>query len=75
MGLVHRFRDGAVRLAVDIHCDDSATGAFRVRLTSRWKKLIRPEIVDTPELDDVRDTAVAAMAGWAGSLRIERVED
>ena len=35
------FRDGAIRLAVDIFCDDIPSGAFRVRLTSRRKKANR----------------------------------
>lgn len=52
------FRDGAIRLAVDIFCDDIASGAFRVRLTSRRKKLIGSEILDTPELEQLRDLLV-----------------
>jgi hypothetical protein len=69
------FRDGAIRLAVDIHCDDVAASAFRIRLTSRRKKLIGSEIVDTPELDRLRDVLLPAMGAWTGSLRIERVDD
>ena len=69
------FRDGAIRLAVDIHCDHIVGSAFRIRLTSRRKKLIGSEIVYTPELDRLRDVLLPAMAAWTGSLRIERVED
>ena len=69
------FRDGAIRLAIDIFCDDIASGAFRVRLTSRRKKLIGSEILDTPELERLRDLLVSAMDAWAESLQTERVED
>jgi hypothetical protein len=69
------FRDGAIRLAVDIFYDDITSGAFRVRLTSRRKKLIGSEILDTPELERLRDLLVSATAAWAESLQTERVED
>ena len=69
------FRDGTIRLSVDIHCDNIAVSAFRMRLTSRWKKLIGSEILDTPELDRLRDVLLPAITAWTGSLRIERVED
>jgi hypothetical protein len=69
------FRDGAIRLAIDIFCEDIASGAFRVRLTSRRKKLIGSEILDTPELERLRDLLVSAMDAWAESLQTERVED
>lgn len=69
------FRDGAIRLALDICCDKIDDGVFRIRLTSRRKKLLRSAVVDTPELDRLRDIVTSAMAVWAGSLRSERVED
>jgi hypothetical protein len=69
------FRDGAIRLAIDIHCDDSPEGAFRVRITSRRKKLIGSEVVDTPELDRLREKLLRSMSAWVGSVRIERVDD
>ena len=69
------FRDGAIRLAIDIHCDDISAGAFRVRLTSRRKKLIGSEVLDTPELDRLRDTLLSATAAWTGPVRIEKVDD
>jgi hypothetical protein len=69
------FRDGAIRLAIDIHCDDIPIGAYRVRLTSRRKKLIGSDVLDTPELDRLRDKLLRVMAAWAVSVRVERVED
>jgi hypothetical protein len=69
------FRDGAIRLAVDIHCDEPTAGAFRVRLTSRRKKLIGSEMIDTPELDRLREWVTSSIAAWARSVRTERVED
>src|SRR6266581_9663232 len=33
------FRNGPVRLAIDIFCDDPKTGAFRVHLSS-WRRML-----------------------------------
>jgi hypothetical protein len=68
-------RDGAIRLAVDICCDDIERGAFRIRLTSRRRKLLRSQILDTSELDRLREVVLSAMSAWARSLRTERVGD
>jgi hypothetical protein len=69
------FRDDAVRLAVDIHCDQPTVGAFRIRLTSPAKKLIGSEMIDTTELDRLRDVVTSSIAAWAGPVRIECAED
>src|SRR5262245_56138693 len=46
------FKHGAVSLAVDIFCDDPASGVFRLRLTSKVKRALwGSRTVDTPELD------------------------
>lgn len=73
--MVHLVPDGAVRLAIDIHCDQPTAGAFRIRLTSRRKKPIGSEMLDTPELDRLRDVVTSSIAAWARSVRTERVED
>jgi hypothetical protein len=69
------FREGAIRLALDIHCDDVELGAFRIRLTSRRKKLLRSEVLDTPELDRLCDAVSKIVLAWAGPVSVERVED
>jgi len=69
------FREGSVRLAVDIHCDDAEAGAFRIRLTSRRRKWLGSEIVDTPELERLREAVLSTLAAWAGSISSEHVDD
>ena len=66
------FRDDV--LAVDIHCDQPTAGAFRIRLTSR-KNLIGSEMIDTTELDRLRDVVTSSIAAWAGPVRRECIED
>lgn len=61
------FRRGSVRLAVDVFCDDPATGAFRVHLTSRVKHLLfLDRVVDVPELDELNQFVVAELESWTG---------
>ncbi len=69
------FRRGPIRLAVDIFCDDPRHGSFRLRLTSRRKRLlIGDSVVDTPELEEVRKLVSSHLASWAGTLGVERVD-
>jgi hypothetical protein len=61
------FRRGPVRLAVDVFTDDPDTGAFRIRLTSRRRRwLWLDAVVDTPELDALRDLVSAELRLWTG---------
>lgn len=69
------FRSGPTRLAIDIFCDDSGGGKFRVRLTSRSKQLFWSKVRDTRELEELRELIVSSMSPWAGSIEVERVED
>ena len=70
------FREGDVRLAIDIMCDDPAAGAFRVRLTSRKRGWLFTKVVDTPELEELRSTVTARLTEWAGvPVSVERVDD
>src|SRR5690349_20877002 len=62
------FSDGDIRLAVDVFTDDPEAGAFRIHLTSgRRRLLVGAKIVDTPELDTLRDIVVEALAAWLGT--------
>jgi hypothetical protein len=58
---------GPVALAIDIFTDDPDEGAFRIHLTSRTKRLVWfDQIVDTPELEDLRALVVADLTDWVG---------
>jgi len=62
------FTDGDIRLAVDVFTDDPQAGAFRMHLTSgRRRLLVGAKIVDTPELDTLRDIVVEALEAWLGT--------
>jgi hypothetical protein len=58
------FRDGDVRLAIDIFADDPDDGAFRIHLTSRVKRLLGERIVDTPELLRLKAIVVDVLKAW-----------
>ncbi len=63
------FRKGALGLAIDVFCDDPAEGAFRVHLTSRQKRwLVLNRVVDTPELDELRDLVVRELEAWSNAI-------
>lgn len=66
---------GAGTLAVDVFTDDSERGEFRVRLTSRTKRLLFLQSeVDTPELDGLRALVTAELEAWVGApVRVEHV--
>jgi hypothetical protein len=67
------FRKGPTRLAIDIFCDDPKSGAFRVHLSSRRKRLLFTwSFVDAPELQEVKDLVCAEIQVWAGSYQIKR---
>lgn len=62
------FRDGAVSLSVDIFCDEPEAGAFRIHITSRKTRWFIPScIVDTPELEKLKDLIAARLNNWVGS--------
>jgi hypothetical protein len=62
------FRDGEVRLAIDVFTDDADKGMFRILLTSRRRRwLLADTVIDTPELDRLRDLVVSALTEWTGS--------
>lgn len=61
------FRQGHVALAIDIFTDDPEQGVFRIHLTSRTRRLlVFDEILDTPELDELRDVVAADLTDWVG---------
>ncbi|HEX6163749.1 MAG TPA: hypothetical protein VFZ31_10305 [Vicinamibacterales bacterium] len=67
------FKKGAVRLAIDVHSDDGDAGQFRVRLTSRTKRLFGYKEADTAELDELRVSIEAELRQWsAADITIER---
>jgi hypothetical protein len=71
------FRRGSVRLAIDIFTDDPDEGAFRIHLTSRTKRLlVLDQVVDTPELEELRGLVVAELTAWTGrAVQVAPVDD
>ena len=61
------FRKDGVRLAIDVHTDDADAGAFRIRLTSRVKKLLFEKEADTPELDELRIFVESELRRWGAA--------
>jgi hypothetical protein len=61
------FRKGEIRLAIDIFTDDPDDGVFRVHLTSRIRRLLwSDKVIDTPELEELRDLVSSLLAAWTG---------
>ena len=62
------FRKGPVSLAIDVFTDDPEEGIFRIHLTSRTKRwLLLDRVVDTPELEELRELVASELAAWVGS--------
>jgi hypothetical protein len=54
-----------VKLAVDVFTDDPDRAEFRIRLTSRVKRMMFLDtIVDTPELRELHDFVMAELSSW-----------
>jgi len=69
------FQSGRLRLAVDISSDDRE-GHFRVWLSSQRKRfLIRDLVIDTPELEEVRELVISRLINWARDIKVERVSE
>jgi len=70
------FRQGKVRLAVDVFTDDPDEGIFRVHLTSRTKRLlVLDTVVDTSELEELRTLIASELEAWVGgALKITRLD-
>jgi hypothetical protein len=67
------FRKDQVKLAIDVHTDDGDAGAFRIRLTSRVKRLITHREKDTPELDELRTLVESELRKWSAvDIKVER---
>jgi hypothetical protein len=58
------FKKGGVKLAVDVHTDDGDAGEFRIRLTSRTKRLLGYKEADTPELGELLTLIESELAKW-----------
>ena len=67
------FKQGAVKLAIDVHTDDGDAGEFRIRLTSRTKRLLGYKEADVPELEELRAFVEAELLHWSASgITVER---
>jgi hypothetical protein len=65
----------SISLAVDIFCDDPEKGEFRIHLTSARRRLLLPDVViDTPELEKLKEFVTTTLNGWAGSCRTEHID-
>lgn len=62
------FRKGKVHLAIDVFTDDPESGAFRIHLTSRVRRLFRlGPAVDNAEIEQVRDLVVNRLKAWGAT--------
>jgi hypothetical protein len=61
------FREGNVKLAIDVHTDDGDAGEFRIRLTSRTRRILGYKELDTPELDALRVLVEAELRKWSAT--------
>ena len=70
-------RKGPLKLAIDVFTDDADAGAFRIRLTSRVRRMfVFERAQDTPELDELRTLVCDGLARWnAADISIEAVPD
>lgn len=71
------FRKGPTPLAFDVACDDPTKGEFRILLTSKQKRfLLSDTIVDTPELEELKDLVVPALEAWIApqGCQVQRVD-
>ena len=70
------FQDGPIRLAFDVFTDDPKKGLFRAHVTSSTKKLFSQRVVDTPELEMLKDLLRSELESWVeGALTIRKVDD
>jgi len=70
------FRQGNVRLAVDVFTDDPEAGAFRVNVTSNTRRFfVFDSVVDTPQLDELRSLVVSELTAWVdGPIKTTRLD-
>jgi hypothetical protein len=71
------FEDSGVKLAVDVHTNEEASGAFQIHLTSRRPRLLlSAKIQDTSELEILRELVVSSLQTWVvNELEVERVNE
>jgi hypothetical protein len=70
------FRDGKVKLAVDVFTDDPGQGIFRMHLTSRTKRFVLfDSITDTPELEELRTMVESELTEWGcRALKVDHLD-
>ena len=71
------FELSKVKLAVDVHTNNAEAGEFQIHLTSRRPRLLLSDkIVDTPELEGLRELVIFRLQSWpVTALDVERVND
>lgn len=70
------FKDGPVKLGLDIATDDDGS-TFQLHLTSRRPRfLLSDKIEDSPELESLRELVVKELFAWpVSNLTVERVNE
>jgi hypothetical protein len=67
------FRRGAVLLAIDIFCDEKATGRFRIHISANKKKwLILRSTVDSSETSEIKEAVAGEIRKWGTIVKITR---
>jgi hypothetical protein len=61
------FKQGTVKLAIDVHTDDMDAGRFRIRLTSQTRRWIGYREADTPQLDELRLLVESELRKWSAA--------
>src|SRR5262249_12575113 len=60
------FRDGKVKLAIDISCNDSQSGEFQIHVSSTTTSFgIFKSSADTPQLEALADLVKSDLLQWA----------
>jgi hypothetical protein len=69
------FEQNGVGLELNIMCDDQQAGTFRIHVVSTESPKKQTEIVDTPQLEVLRDLVVPELKRWAGEVAVVKVDD
>lgn len=68
------FKGKISKLAIDIFCDDRGAGVFRIHLTSRQRGWLGDKVVDSEELEDLKNETIETLKNWVeGTIKVEKL--